>query len=439
MTAPIAPVAPKTHPYLAPILAGLALLAGCEGPDADGDDDMGDAEEAGDPDPAPADAARIPCDVAPDRLDPLAATGLSDADFRALGRGRSGSAGVGTSQQNDAVRHVSAAHGDDAGDGSEARPWRTLQHAADVVEPGTTVLVDDSGDYEGGLDLHRSGAADAYIVFMARDPSSMPRLVGAAGRDALVDISASYVVLQGFEVTGQRGATLEEDAIGIRVEPRSGSISHVEIRNNVVHHIGPGQLDVDECYYNAHGILAQAEGDAITHLTIDGNELHDLYVGNSECLVVNGNVGGFCVSNNYVHDVDNIAIDIIGYERNATETTRGGTITDNVVLDASNYWPYCSRGNCTYPAGDESSDGIYVDGGADLDIAYNVVGRADHGIELQSENGELIRDVRVHHNVVFNSNYRNFTLGDADNSVEHDNVFFDDPTLDDADLQACLQ
>ena len=28
----------------------------------------------------------------------------------------------------------------------------------------------------------------------------------------------------------------------------------------------------------------------ITHLIIDGNELHDLYVGNSECLVVNGNV-----------------------------------------------------------------------------------------------------------------------------------------------------
>jgi hypothetical protein len=427
----ITAVKPTTR--LALVLAGLALMAGC----GEGDDDT---EDMGAGDEGPGDlppVAAIPCDVASNRLDPAQAQGMSDADFRALGSGRSGLSGAGTTQRNDTLRYVSAANGDDGNEGTEANPWRTLQHAADMVSPGTTVLVDATGDYEGGLDLRQSGAPDAYIIFTHGDPNAMPRLVGAPGRDALVDIAASYIVFEGFEVTGQRGETLEEDSIGIRVEPRGGSLSHVEIRNNLVHDIGPGQLDLDACYYNGHGILAQAEGDAITHLVIDGNELHDLYVGNSECLVVNGNVGGFCVSNNYVHDVDNIAIDIIGYERNATETTRSGAISDNVVLDASNYWPYCSRGNCTYPAGDESSDGIYVDGGADLDVAYNIVGRADHGIELQSENGELIRDVEVRFNVVFNSNYKNFTLGDAEDTFEHDNVFFDDTALDDPDLQQC--
>ena len=118
--------------------------------------------------------------------------------------------------------------------------------------------------------------------------------------------------------------------------------------------------------------------------------------------MVNGLVEDFRVTNNYVHEVNNIAIDIIGYEKNDTETTSRGLVADNVVLDASNYWPSsgqdCSRGNCTYPPGDESSDGIYVDGGAGIDIEYNVVGRTDHGIELQSENGQLIRDVQVRHN-----------------------------------------
>lgn len=438
MTKPAASLAPLWTSLTRCALLCAAIAAGGCADDADdvdataGDDDDG----GGMP---PSDVSRIACDVPADRLDPSAAPGMSDADFRAMGLGRTGPAGAGTIQSNDEKRYVSAAGGDDSADGSEGAPWRTLQHAADSVEPGTTVLVDASADYEGGLDLHRSGTEGAYVIFRPLDDAQMPTLVGAPGRDATVDIAASYVVFQGFEVAGQRGETLEEDAIGIRIEPRGGSISHVEVRNNIVHDIGPGQLDVDACYYNGHGILAQAEGDAITHLVIDGNELHDLYVGNSECLVVNGNIGGFCVTNNYVHDVDNIGIDIIGYERNDHETTYAGTIADNVVLDASNYWPYCSRGNCTYPAGDESSDGIYVDGGADLDIAYNVVGRADHGIELQSENGELIRDVEVRFNAVFNSNYENFTLGDAENSTEHDNVFFDDPALDDADLQSCLE
>ena len=430
----------KIFPKIALLAVGLALSTGCAGEEDPGDEGAGEADDDGGADSGPApEVGSFSCDVPSNRLDPADAAGMSDADFRALGLGRSGSRGAGTQQVNETVRFVSAAAGDDENDGSESAPWRTLQHAADTVAPGTTVLVDASADYEGGLDLHRSGAEGAYIIFMAADPEQMPRLVGAPGRVATVDVTASWVVFQGFEVTGQRGESLEEDAIGIRIESPGDHLSHIEIRNNLVHEIGPGQIDTDSCYYNAHGILAQAEGTAITNLVIDGNELHDLYVGNSECLVINGNIEGFCVTNNYVHDVDNIAIDVIGYERNDQETTRDGTIADNVVLDASNYWPYCSRGNCTYPEGDESSDGIYVDGGADLDIAYNVVGRADHGIELQSENGQLIRNVEVRFNIVFNSNYKNFTLGDSEDSFEHDNLFFDDPALADADLESCKE
>jgi hypothetical protein len=414
-------------------LAVCVMGAACEG----GDEGEG-ADEGQMPPDGPAPSVTQPaCDVPADRIDPMAAQGMSNEQFAALGLARTGVAGAGTPQANETLRYVSAVAGDDAADGSEAAPWRTLQHAADTVAAGTTVLVDDSGDYEGGLDVARGGAEGAYIIFRPLDDARPPRLVGTPDRDAVVDIWASYVVLQGFEIADHDSGSLDADTLGIRIEPRGEHVTHVEIRNNVIHDIGPGEVEQDSCYYNGHGILAAAEGAQLSQLVIDGNELHHLYVGNSEVLVVNGNVGGFCVTNNYVHDVNNIAIDVIGYERNSTETTRAGIISDNVVLDASNYWPYCSRGNCTYPAGDESSDGIYVDGGADLDISFNVVGRADHGIELQSENGELIRNVEVHDNVVFNSNYKNFTLGDAENSREFDNVFFDDPALADADLESC--
>lgn len=416
------------------IIAGLLVFcAGCAAPEVAEDDDVDGSSTDAPPDAQ----THRSCDAPVDRIDPRTAAALGSDAFAALGRGRSGLSGAGSKRSNASSRYVSADHGADDASGTEDDPWRTLQHAADVVAPGTTVLVDDSADYEGGLEIHRSGAPDAWVVFIGLDAHTMPRLLGVPDRDAVVDISASYVVFEGFEIAGQRRASLDDDAIGIRIEARDADISHVEVRNNLIHDIGPGLIEDDACYHNGHGIIAQAEGWSISDLVIDGNELHDLYVGNSECLVVNGNIEDFCVTNNYVHDVDNIAIDIIGYEKNGEETARLGTIEDNVVLDASNYWPYCSRGNCTYPAGDESSDGIYVDGGASLNIAYNVVGRADHGIELQSENGELIREVSVHDNLVFNSNYRNFTLVDGQDVEEFDNVFVDEPALSDPDLQAC--
>ena len=388
----------------------LCLLLGCAG---DGDD-----EER--PGPSPTGEGTIPfaCGSAADRIDPSAIRSTGE-DFAALGRARVGSAP--TEQDTEQVRYVSRVDGDDANAGSRAAPWRTLQHAADSVEPGTTVLVDASGPYEGGLEITRGGQERAFVIFRAADPAAPPRIEGDPGSDAVVDIRASYVVFEGFEIANHQRAS-RDDALGIRVEPDDANLSFIEIRNNRIHDIGPPDLAQDSCAYDGHGVLVQAEGERIDHLWIEGNEISQVYAGSSEVLVINGNVESFCVTRNYVHDVNNIAIDIIGYELNPRETARSGTVADNVVLDASNYWPYCSRGNCAYPAGDESSDGIYVDGGAGLEIAYNVVGRTDHGIELQSENGALIRDVQVHHNVVFDSSYRHLTIGDSDGATESDNV-----------------
>lgn len=415
----------------------LVALGGCYGDDDDGDDDdAADSDDDDDDDDRPGLGEPVACGSAPDRIDPNAIRSMTNADLHALGLGRTGANGPTTTHRGATERFVSATNGDDAGDGSESSPWRTLQHAADTAEPGTTILVDASGDY-AAFEIHRGGRADAWLTFIAADRQAMPRIVGTAGTTAVVDIDASWVVLEGFEITNHGAGVVAEDAIGIQVEPRGGDIGNIEIRNNVVHAIGPGLVDEDTCYYNAHGIIAQSEGHRIGNLVIEGNEIFETYVGNSEVLVVNGNVADFCVTSNYIHDVNNIAIDVIGYEKNDTETARRGVIADNIVLDASNYWPYCSRGNCTYPYGDESSDGIYVDGGAELFIGYNVVGRTDHGIELQSENGQLIRDVELAFNAVFNSNYKDLTIGDSERIDEHDNVLFSEPGLADADLESC--
>ncbi len=383
------------------------------------------------PSPPPSPAYNAPAG----RIDPSLARTLRAAEFRILGETRSGPDADRPVPTTSAQRYVSPT-GDDSADGSQASPWQSLQHASDSIDADTTVWV-DAGDYNGGLQITTSGTADGYVVFR-NWKAQAPRLLGGGSLDSVVYIDASYVVLSGFEVTGHnRGVAGSADSIGIQIEPSERDISNIEIRNNWIHDIGPGVVDQASCYYNGHGLIAQAEGYQIKNLVLDGNELSQLYVGHSECLVLNGNIDTFQVTNNYVHDVNNIGIDIIGYEKNNRETTKNGLVADNVVLDASNYWPYCTRGNCAYPAGDESSDGIYVDGGANIVIEYNIVGRADHGIELQSENAQLIRNVEVRFNVVFNSHYKNFTLGDHEGSSEHDNVFFDAPELRDSMFEDC--
>ena len=52
---------------------------------------------------------------------------------------------------------------------------------------------------------------------------------------------------------------------------------------------------------------------ALASLISRGNELRDLVLGNSEAMVLNGNVNGFEVRENFVHDCNNLGIDFIGF------------------------------------------------------------------------------------------------------------------------------
>src|SRR5205085_527930 len=68
-----------------------------------------------------------------------------------------------------ACNYVDAAAGNDGNAGTSTAPWRTIQHAADVTNPGDTVLVND-GVYTGGgnvVTISRSGTATAWLVFRA--------------------------------------------------------------------------------------------------------------------------------------------------------------------------------------------------------------------------------------------------------------------------------
>ena len=98
--------------------------------------------------------------------------------------------------------------------------------------------------------------------------------------------------------------------------------------------------------------------------------------------MVNGNVAGFRISKNIVHDNNNIGIDVIGFERTApdpeVDRARDGVVRENLVYNVT------SRGNPAY-GNEANSDGIYVDGGTRILIERNVMHDVDYGLELASE------------------------------------------------------
>lgn len=88
------------------------------------------------------------------------------------------------------------------GDGSAAAPFRTIQEAVDVAQPGDTVDV-GPGRY-GGFTTVRSGEPEAPIVLRGHsdalgDPDSA--IVGV-GDERLVNFHHDYITFRGFDVRG---------------------------------------------------------------------------------------------------------------------------------------------------------------------------------------------------------------------------------------------
>ena len=103
----------------------------------------------------------------------------------------------------------------DTNPGTEEKPFKTIQRAADVVKPGDTVCV-MAGKYDERVKVKTGGAEGRPVAFRA-----MPR------RSAIVggfDLEASYIRVEGFEITAEKPAT----AVQLRA-------SHCEVLDNYIH------------------------------------------------------------------------------------------------------------------------------------------------------------------------------------------------------------
>jgi hypothetical protein len=269
--------------------------------------------------------------------------------------------------------------GNDSNPGTRAEPWLTIQHAANTATAGATVYV-FGGVYNQSINFPNSGTASAPITFESY-PGQTAAIdgtgVSASGIQGLVNIiNQSYVTISKFEIRNYTTSNSNATPSGVWI---TGYGAGVRILNNRVHNI----TTTSEANGNAFGISAYGTSQTpITQLVISGNEVYHLKTGQSESVNVDGNVTRFSITNNLIHDNDNIGIDAIGYEGVGPvgyDEAMYGEISGNTIYNISGI-ANAGEGN------EYDADGLYCDGCAYVTFERNVIFQVDYGIETTSEN-----------------------------------------------------
>jgi parallel beta-helix repeat protein len=173
--------------------------------------------------------------------------------------------------------YVSANVGNDNNNGlSASSPFKTIQQAANLTNPGDTVLI-MNGVYTndnpsgGVLSITRSGTSNAPITYKAY-PGDSPKLQSNGWYGILITDGASYIKIDGLEVIGNNKNITLDYALSQKNNPsnpqtngngifidgsKNGHTHHIEITNNKVHDFGGGGIATVQADY----------------VTIEGNEV----------------------------------------------------------------------------------------------------------------------------------------------------------------------
>jgi parallel beta-helix repeat protein len=249
-----------------------------------------------------------------------------------------------------ATYHVkpAAQGGSNGNPGTLAQPWATLQHAANHVDPGDTVLV-WGGSY-AGFQLETSGTAGQRITFRAAPGETVViDQDRPGGIDGINLEGASHVTIQGFRVANRT-----------RTGIRAVLCDHVTIRGNVLEANG------------TWGVLTGCCDDLLIEGNVASGSIveHGIYVSNSgDRPIIRGNliVGN---DDNGIHMNGDLSIDCDG------TTPQDGVISHALV-----------EGNTIVDNGGGGS-GINCDGVQDSVIRNNLVDSTNaSGISLYQIDG----------------------------------------------------
>jgi hypothetical protein len=280
----------------------------------------------------------------------------------------------------------------DANPGTEAAPWATIQHAADVAVAGDTVYV-KAGTYTGNVRPANSGNASAGPITFSAYPGEEQEAIINGGT---FQVETSYITVSGFYI---------ENAPYQGILVQGPGVSNVIIDGNYTYNTGTSGIAAWGVPWESDP--ATCDDKCITNLTIENNTIDHANnpslpgEGYDEQLDIVNGVDSFVVSGNTL---------INAYVANPSGPGNGGEgidckegVSNGVV-----------RNNTIY---DDPRFGIYLDAGAS-DIAYyskpsmtinllvydNVIHDVPtHGMMIDSEGRGGFDGVYVFNNIIYNN------------------------------------
>lgn len=289
-------------------------------------------------------------------------------------------------------------NGSDTNNGTWDAPWKTIQHSLNEMSENSILNV-AAGVY------HEKIVVPKNNIRIKNQTAEKPVIDadGIHNQTAIIAISDKHnIIIEGLELKNNQ----QNFAQGILI---NGASKKVEIKNCSIHDIHFSKYPNAKVSPNTNANAIIAYGDnattPISNLTIEHNEIYNCRLGYSEGITLNGNVDGFKIMNNKVHDLTNIGIDIAGHygacSNPKNDQARNGVISYNTIY------------NCLSPYA--TSGGIYIDGGKHVKVEYNTSFQNGYGIEIGCESiGKSTSDIMVRNNVFYNNKVCALALGGYD-------------------------
>lgn len=338
--------------------------------------------------------------------------------------------------------YVNGTSGSDANTGlSTSAALKTIQAALNKTTEGAAATINVlAGTYSERITFPHSGLSSSSPIAVTNYSGATVYLDGASTNSGS---NANMVTITSKSHVRLNGIIIQNDVMayanGIAV---TGSGNDVQINSCTIHNVGwtTSMTAVPTSSNNAHALFVEGTtATAYNNVYVGYNTIYSCATGYSEAMTMSGNVKNFLIEHNVVHDITNIGIDMSGHYSytgapDSANFARDGNVNYNTVY------------NCVSPVA--TSGGIYVDGGAYINIQGNTCYGNGAGMTVGCENnnytatGINVRDNFIYNNVtagiIYGSNqanskvtystlsgntfYDNFSQGGYGGEVEYQNT-----------------
>ncbi len=286
--------------------------------------------------------------------------------------------------------------GDDSNPGTESQPWRTIQHAAETIVAGDTVYV-KAGTYQERVTPQNSGSAGNYIIYAVYPGDTVAidgNGVSVPEWGGLFDVSGkSYIKISTFRVINSTGAGILAD-----------TSSHIIIEKNYTYNTtssGIGIWDSDNIVIDDNEVELACNDGEQECITVAGTDTFEVKNNNvhhggpgtlgGEGIDVKDGSSNGTVHNNYVHHLQRLGIYVDAWDKH----TYNIEVFKNIVHD-------CAADGFTVAS---EAGGLLENIRVYNNIAYNnkyvgitIAGYGEPGVEKHP-----MKDIKVINNTFYNN------------------------------------